>query len=253
MQRNSQLLEHLSWPEIRAAIEADLTVIVPVGAIEQHGPHLPIDTDAYLAATLAAAGAEGRRAVVAPVIAFGCRSRPQSGGGELFPGTLSLAGSTFIDLVRDVLDGLLRHGFRKVLVFSWHMENQGFVYEAASQAASSQPHAKLVVMEEPFDSLSDETMARLFPDGFPGWPLEHAGILETSLMHYLRPWVVGEATDGDRLVTRPYDVLPERPPGPGQTGVLWSASGSSAESGELALREIVRKLQAVLDAEFGTL
>jgi hypothetical protein len=71
-------------------------------------------------------------------------------------------------------------------------------------------------------------------------------------MYFLRPWLVGEEPeDGDRLVTRPYDVLPELHPGPDRTGVLWSASGSSAEGGELAYREIVAKLQAVLDAEFG--
>lgn len=246
------LLEHLSWPEVRAAIEADLTVILPVGAIEQHGPNLPIDTDAYLAVTLAAGGAEGRRAVVAPPIIYGCRSKPQSGGGEIFPGTLSLAGSTFVDMVSDVLGALLRHGFRNVLVFSWHMENRGFVYEAASQAVSLHPDVKVVVMEEPFDSLSDGAMAKLFPNGFPGWPLEHAGVLETSLMCFLRPSLVGEHdAGGDRLATRPYDVLPERPLGPDQTGVLWDASGASAESGELAYREIVAKLQSVLDEEFG--
>jgi creatinine amidohydrolase len=120
------------------------------------------------------------------------------------------------------------------------MENRGFVYEAATVAASAHADAKVVVMEEPFDSLSDGAMTKLFPGGFPGWPLEHAG-------------VVGQRDRrGDRLDVRPYDVLPERPPEPNQTGVLWDASGSSAENGELAFGEIVRKLQSVLDREFGT-
>lgn len=246
------LLEHFSWLEVKDAIDANLTVILPIGAIEQHGPNLPIDTDAYLATTLALGGAQGKPAVVAPTIVYGCRSRPQSGGGELYPGTLSLAGTTFIAMVSDVLGGLLRHGFRRVLVFSWHMENRGFAYEAATQAVSHHPDVKLVVMEEPFDSLSDEAMSKLFPNGFPGWPLEHAGVLETSLMQYLRPSLVGEHdTRGDRLVTRPYDILPERTPGHDQTGVLWDASGASAASGELAYTEIVAKLQSVLDREFG--
>jgi creatinine amidohydrolase len=245
------LLEHLSWPEVRDAAARDRTVILPIGAIEQHGPNLPIDTDAYLAKKLALAGARDRAAFVAPVLAYGCRSRPQSGGGELYPGTLSLQGITFIQLVSDVLGGLLRHGFRNVLVFSWHMENRGFVYEAASVATAA-AEAKVVVMEEPFDSLSDNAMTTLFPGGFPGWPLEHAGVLETSLMLFLRPELVGQHDRaGDRLDARPYDVLPEAAPGPGQTGVLWDASGSSAEEGELAFGEIVAKLETVLDREFG--
>ena len=253
MSDSERRLEHLSWPEVRDAVAQDRTVIVPIGAIEQHGPNLPIDTDAYLATTLALAGARERAALVAPVLAYGCRSRPQSGGGELFPGTLSLQGTTFIQLVSDVLGGLLRHGFRNVLVFSWHMENRGFVYEAASVATSAYPDVKVVVMEEPFDSLSAGAMSRLFPGGFPGWPLEHAGVLETSLMLFLRPELVGQHDRaGDRLNVRPYEVLPEAAPGPDQTGVLWDASGSSAENGEIAFNEIVVKLQAVLDREFGT-
>lgn len=252
MDEGDHRLEYMSWPQVRDAIENDTIVILPIGAIEQHGPNLPIDTDAYLATVLAVAGAQDRPAVVAPPIIYGCRSRPQSGGGELFPGTLSLDGTTFIQMVSDVLGGLLRHGFRKLLVFSWHMENQGFVYEAATLAVAPYPTAKLVVMEEPFDSLSKVTMDKLFPNGFPGWPLEHAGVLETSLLLFLRPPAVDEhSMSGDRLVTRPYDVLPERALTSEQTGVLWDASGASAESGELAYGEIVAKLQSVLDREFG--
>jgi creatinine amidohydrolase len=158
-----------------------------------------------------------------------------------------------MQLVSDVLGGLLRHGFRNVLLFSWHMENRGFVYEAASVTTSAYTDAKVVVMEEPFDSLSESAMTTLFPGGFPGWPLEHAGVLETSLMLFLRPELVGQhERAGDRLDAHPYDVLPEAPPGPRQTGVLWDASESTAEGGELAFDEIVDKLRAVLDREFGT-
>jgi creatinine amidohydrolase len=165
---------------------------------------------------------------------------------------LSLQGTTFIKLVSDVLHGLLRHGFRNVLMFSWHMENRGFVYEAASVATLGYADVKVVVMEEPFDSLSDSTMTALFPGGFPGWPLEHAGVLETSLMLFLRPELVGEHDRaGDRLDARPYDVLPEAAPAH-ETGVLWDASGSSAKGGELAFGEIVAKLHVVLDREFGS-
>src|SRR3990172_7644113 len=103
----------MSWLQVRDAIERGMTVILPVGAIEQHGPNLPIDTDAYLATVLALAGAQNRPVVVAPPIVYGCRSRPQSGGGELFPGTLSLDGTTFIQMVSEVLGALLRHGFRR--------------------------------------------------------------------------------------------------------------------------------------------
>ena len=224
---------------------ATRTVILPIGAIEQHGPNLPIDTDAYLAVELAVAGAQDRPAVVAPPIIYGCRSRPQSGGGELFPGTLSLDGITFIQLVSDVLGGLLRHGFRKLLVFSWHMENRGFVYEAASVASSGTTRrearghggALRLAVRQPRWTSS-------FPDGFPGWPLEHAGVLETSLLLFLRPAVVGEhAMRATGWMSRPYDVLPERDQRQSKPASCGMHPDASAESGELAFGEIVAKLQ----------
>jgi creatinine amidohydrolase len=245
-------LEQLAWPEVRDAIQRNLVVILPLGAIEQHGPHLPIDTDAYLAHELALASAQGRPVLVAPPITYGCRSRPQSGGGEEFPGTLSLAGNTFVSVVSEVLGGLLRAGFRQIVVFSWHMENRGFAYEAAYAATAQHRDGRVAVMEAPFDALSDETMTALFPEGFPGWSLEHAGVLETSLMLFLRPSVVRAGDPrGDRIVVRPYDVLPEAPLGPGQTGVLWDAKAASPEAGRLAHNEIVANVRGVLDEVFG--
>jgi creatinine amidohydrolase len=172
------------------------------------------------------------------------------GGGERFPGTLSLSGHTYIDVIRDTLLALLRTGFRRLLVYSWHMENRGFTYEAAYLAAETCPGAKTVVLEEPFDSLSDPTMADMFPAGFPGWPSEHAGVLETSLMLFLRPALTGSAPAADRQVMRPYDVLPQPARSPDASGVLWDAAGSSAANGERAFAEIVGKLQQVLTDEF---
>jgi creatinine amidohydrolase len=132
------------------------------------------------------------------------------------------------------------------------MENRGFAYEAAFQASERYPTARIVVMEEPFDSLTDGSMQSLFPNGFPGWPLEHAGVLETSLMLYLRGSVVGRgAPPGDRIEARPYEVLPQPPVSEGQTGVLWESAGAEAEKGRLAYEEIVAKLTAVLVREFG--
>jgi creatinine amidohydrolase len=244
-------LELLTWPAVQAAVDARATVILPLGAIEQHGPNLPIDTDSFLAHELALAASESRPDVfVAPPLSYGSRSRPQMGGGERFPGTLSLSGHTYIDVVRDTLAALLRTGFRRLLVYSWHMENRGFTYEAAYLASETCPDAKTVVVEEPFDSLSDPTMGKMFPAGFPGWPSEHAGVLETSLMLLLRPPHTGSEPAADRQAVRAYEVLPQPALGPDASGVLWDAAGSTAENGERAFAEIVGKLQQILTDEF---
>jgi creatinine amidohydrolase len=248
----SRLYEQQTWEEVADAAERGAGVILPLGAIEQHGPHLPLDTDSFLARELALAGSAGHDALVAPVVSYGYRSRPLSGGGPTFPGTLSLSGSTFVALVREILEGLLEHGFRRLLVYGWHMENQNFAYEAAYLAAGGRDRVKLVVMEAPFDSLSAETMRVLYDGEFPGWPAEHASIMETSLMLHLRPELVDmtKAVD-DRVGKEPsYDVIPPPPEMTTRSGILFKATRGTAEKGARAFAEITVHLAHVLDAEF---
>lgn len=247
-----QILEEMSWVEIGEAIARNVPVILPLGAIEQHGPHLPVDSDAYFAGEISTRAAKGFDMLVAPTVCFGYRSRPLSGGGQHFPGTLSLSGKTYISLVQEVLSELIRHGFRRLLVYVWHMENQNFAYEAAYLAVGDRTDVKVVVMEFPFDSLSDKTMAVLFPDGFPGWAEEHASILETSLMLHLRPEAVdmSRAVDDCSEAHPTYDIIPPPASITTKSGVLHKATQGTAEKGVAALGEIVEHLRDVLRTEF---
>jgi creatinine amidohydrolase len=110
---------------------------MPVGATEQHRFHLPIGTDVVLPTELARAVAEPLDFLIAPPLVYGCRSRPLSGGGQSFPGTISLSARIFMSALEDVLLGLLRHGFRSIAVLSWHMENTNFTYEAGALAVEN--------------------------------------------------------------------------------------------------------------------
>jgi creatinine amidohydrolase len=248
----SRIYEHQTWKEIADAVERGAAVAVPIGAIEQHGYHLPLDTDAYFARELCLAGSEGFDVLVGPQLALGYRSRPLSGGGPTFPGTLSLSGETFTALVREVLESLIGTGFRKLLVYSWHMENQNFVYEAAHLAADGRDDLKVVVMETPFDGLSEHAMATLYGDEFPGWPAEHASLMETSVMLHLRPELVdlANAVD-DGAERRPsYDLIPPPASITTASGALWKPTRGTAEKGELAVGEIADHLRRVLREEF---
>src|SRR5689334_13513743 len=124
MPRSRRLVD-LTWPEVAEAAAAGVGVVLPVGATEQHGRHLPLDTDAVLASALGRAVAEAADLVVAPAVAYGYRSRPLSGGGEGFPGTVSVSARTLMAVVEDVLGGLIRSGFRRLVVLNWHYENAG--------------------------------------------------------------------------------------------------------------------------------
>jgi creatinine amidohydrolase len=242
----------LSWVEVKAAIEAGTGVILPCGATEQHGPHLPISTDAILGTDLALAVAERVDMLVAPTVSYGGRSRPLSGGGQGFVGTTSLRGTTLIAVVQDVLGELIRHGFKRIVLLSHHMENQGFLYDAAFDAQRvGADGVSIMVMEMPYPEISETTMKAIYPNGFPGWAIEHAAILETSLMLHLHPELVAMSRAVDDAPPRMawYDLLPIRDEFVAASGSLWKATEGTAEKGELAWREIVEGLASAIEAE----
>jgi len=248
--RDPRLLDELTWPEVRDAAARDAGVIVPVGATEQHGPHLPLSTDALLATELALAVAEPLDLYVAPALAYGYRSRPLSGGGPSFPGTISLSARTLMGLLEDVLTGLVRSGFRRLAILSWHFENANFVYEAAWLAHERcRPAAvQIMVVEAPFAELSGDAMQALFGDEFPGWDVEHAAVLETSLMLHLRPDLVrfDRAVDDEAARHPFYDVVPPPPDFVPASGTLWKATRAAPEKGALAWPEIAGSLRDAL-------
>src|SRR5581483_5335923 len=165
----SGLLENMIWPEIREAAEAGIPVVLPVGATEQHGPHLPLNTDVVIPVGIALEVAKSLPLVVAPAIHFGARSRPLSGGGEGFPGTLSLRATTLMATVTEVLEALVRSGFQRLCVHNWHYENAGYLWEPCDRVATMHPEVRILLMEDPMPDFSAEELADLFPAGFPGW------------------------------------------------------------------------------------
>lgn len=252
----SGLMSQLTWVEFRQRIDAGAVVIVPVGALEQHGPHLPLGTDAMLAAEVARRAAERIGAIVAPVVSYGYKSQPRSGGGNHFPGTVSLDGDTLVRTVRDILKELARHGARKLAVIDGHYENGMFLTEAVDLALRDLRYdgvtdvkvVKMIYAEE----IKPATLARIFPRGYPGLALEHAATLETSMMLYLFPDLVRRDKIPDHPAPQfpPYDVYPTNVDWVPPTGVLSPAGTATAEFGKLLIDEFVDLVASVLEREF---
>lgn len=109
-----------------------------------------------------------------------------------------------------------------------HFENYQFIYEgldnAVKGAKDSGSDARAVLMSY-WDFVDDDTLHKVFPDGFLGWDIEHGGVLETSLMLLLHP----EKVEMDRVIDHPpaqltpYDVFPEDPARTPASGCLSSA------------------------------
>lgn len=251
--RRPRWFADLTWPEIQACAERGGGVVVPIGATEQHGYHLALSTDVVLPSELALAVAEPLDLLVAPPVAYGYRSRPLSGGGQGFPGTLSVSARTLMAVVEDVVRELIRSGFERIILLNWHFENANFIYEAAWLAHErSQPtRARIMVIEAAFAELSPPVIEELFGDEFPGWDVEHAAVLETSLMLHLHPELVlfDRAVDDEAKRHPSYDVVPTPDDFVPASGTLWKATRASARKGSRAWQEIVTNLESAIRAE----
>lgn len=232
-------------------------ILVPVGALEQHGPHLPMGTDAILSSRIAEAAAAATESLVAQPIAYGYKSQQKSGGGNHLPGTVSLDAATLIGLTRNLVTSLLRQGVRNVVFVNGHYENYQFLYEgidlALTELGIHDSNGPSVLLLSYWDYVSQHTLDTVYPEGFPGWDIEHGGVLETSLMLHLEPDLV----DLGRAVSHPPAALPRfdrLPVIPGRTpasGCLSAPKGSNAHKGELLFRQITDDLAADIATELG--
>jgi creatinine amidohydrolase len=216
------------------------TVVWPIGAVEQHGPHLPLSVDLLLAEAFADEIARELDAFTLPAQAIGARSLPQSGGGLHFPGTVHVAGDTLIRFLRETISSLAALPMARLVVVNGHYENEPFLFEALDQVREQGLLDGTEVFAFSWWSLVRDTFTDAEIPRFPGWHAEHAGVTETSLMLHLRPdLVTDQRPDHDQppragVYLHPVDVEKTT-----NRGILSSTSGSSAALGEKLLRHVV--------------
>ena len=248
-------MNEMSWVDYQARIESDAPpVLLPVGALEQHGPHLPLGTDGLLSTAVAADAARRVGGLVAPALSYGYKSQPKCGGGQHFCGTTSVDAATLIGSVRDAVREFARHGVKRLVIVNGHYENQWFLTEGIDLGLRDLGAGATleVVRLEYWDFLTEATLATVFPDGFPGFALEHAAVIETSLMLHYHPSLVRVdlIPDDGPADFPPYDVYPSRRHWVPLSGVLSSARGSDAHKGKLIADEVAQRLAQAIEAAF---
>lgn len=193
----SPRLDALTWPEVRDLLAQDPIAIVPIGATEQHGHHLPLCVDRTLCTAVAeraavAATRRGRPTVVTPTIAVGYSPHHMS-----FPGSLTLRAATFTAVATDMATSLSHHGFRRILLLNGHGGNANLL-RATAQGLRFEQGVKVAVASY-WDFALDRIASwrRSEPGG-----INHACELETSLMAALHPELV--------QMDAAEDVLPDR-------------------------------------------
>src|SRR4051794_36036233 len=112
-------LQEMSWPAV-AALSKDVPVVVPIAALEQHGRHLPVFTDSMLLGEVTRRGAErlGDRVLWTPLTWLG-----NSHHHIDFAGTMSAGARLYLDLLDELIENLLTHGFRRVVLLNGHGGN----------------------------------------------------------------------------------------------------------------------------------
>jgi creatinine amidohydrolase len=246
-------MNELSWVDYQARIQRDSPcVLLPVGALEQHGPHLPLGTDALLSTAVAADTAKQIGGLVAPALSYGYKSQPKCGGGQHFCGTTSVDAATLISSTRDAVREFARHGVKRLVLVNGHYENQWFLTEGIDLGLRDLGgNATIEIIRlEYWDFLTETTLAAVFPNGFPGFALEHAAVIETSMMLHYHPSLVRVdlIPDDGPADFPPYDVYPTRKHWVPLSGVLSSARGSDAAKGKLIAEEVTRRMAEAIQA-----
>jgi len=207
-------------------------VLVPLGATEQHGPHLPLDTDSLIGAELAVRAARRLgRAFAAPVLPVGASAEHRG-----FPGTLSLSHEIVAAVVIDLCAWLRDRGFQRVAVFSAHGGNR----RALELARAAVQPGTTILLDLP-----------TLPVGAGD---AHAGRDETSMLLAILPEAVRPVTSAGylgQLDARAWDVLTTagvRALAP--NGVLGDPAGASAELGQVLLDGLAAAIAEVVRERF---
>jgi creatinine amidohydrolase len=189
-------LPYMSWPEVAALLKKSDMVIIPVGALEQHGLGGPIGTDYLNGTERALLIAQRTDVLVAPILLPG-----QSPYHAEFPGTITLSSETVERVYFEAVQSLIKQGFRRFLFLNSHGGNEattGFIVDRINQetpAVAVELGAAAALMQEPAPAAAGPAKPRVFD--------QHAGVNETSNSLYLTPGLYDQSVARAATLTYP--------------------------------------------------
>ena len=230
------IIEEMTMKEFEEGLERTRTVLIPFGAVEEHGSHLPLSTDTIQAYEVGKKAAEQVSLFVAPPIHYGnCRST------STHPGTISIQTATLKALTKDIVNSLRQQGMKNFIILTGHA---GGAHKMALQDAGEELIAQFqditmaVVTEFDLASKEDATLIETFGDS-------HAGEIETSRIMHTHPHLVkGSALR--EFPTFPMGILVRDKRKYWPNGVWGDPSKASAEKGRQIEAVVVRRVIALV-------
>lgn len=228
-------MEEMTTSELERELERNPVVILPVGAMEAHGPHLPLGTDSFqpeAIATMLAARIDG---LVAPPIKYGHHSSTRN-----MVGTLSISFDTLRALAREVMEALISDGFTRIVVLSGHA---GHVHMAALKVAAEEVVRRggvRIMLLTDYD-LAWEVSSEMGIRDDDG----HGGLIETSRILALAPDLVKDRRGRGKFVDQEYMII-ANPEICYPQGFAGPAEEATAELGERVNRHVVERLEDII-------
>lgn len=231
----------LRWPEIEDTTRSRPVALLPFGAVEEHGPHLPLGTDIDVADALADRVCAAASLIRLPTMPYG-----QVWSLAHFPGSLSVRDELLVGLITDVADGLRRGGVSGLVLFTAHLGNVAALRTATRALADAGGLPALALAYPGLDQVAESVSDS--PRSHPS--IMHADELETSVMLALHP----EKVDMDRAVAEypeypPYfGMAPSRWDTLSRSGVFGDARAASAEKGVKIVEHVVAAACEIIGA-----
>ncbi|MFY0543800.1 creatininase family protein [Brevibacillus sp. H7] len=242
------LFAEMTWPEVQQAIHEERVAVVPVAMIEEHGHHLPVDTDLVLANEVCIRAAQQipSEMIVIPPINHGYAPHQMD-----FPGVISIGSQTFIHYVTDVCRSLAHQGFKRILLLNGHGSNVSLLQVVARQTILEYPDVMCATIShwdlQPVIELAEQIRESENPGG-----INHACELETSMYLAIKEELVQmdkAVRDLDKFKTSKYFWLDLVGRGEGRPVIMmpyWSAISETGTLGDptVATKEKGEKLLA---------
>lgn len=227
----------LTMEEVTKAADAGKVIILPVGSVEEHGPHLPLCTDSIQPEFVALEVAKKTGSLIAPPLKYGVCNETR-----IFPGTISISFHSLHRITREIIEEFVRNGFKRFLILSGHAEEE--------QMAALRLAAQHVIWKRREENEKRKIRIMVCTDYDFAYTLRgkyfdekdgHGGTIETSRVMAIRPELIeGKGKKNFQrppkfeIIANPRDFLPE--------GIIGDPAEASAEKGQFINDHIIGEI-----------